>query len=86
VVRPSRATVCGSEYRPVADCFEHGCELTVSIKCGKLLDLLKVSASQEGLCALELVKDVAKLHQYFRKNLHFLFISCMTWLSGYTHF
>jgi len=55
VVRPSQATVFGLEYRPVADCFEHGCELPVSIKCGKVLDLLKVSASQEGLCALELV-------------------------------
>jgi hypothetical protein len=65
----------------VADCFEHGCEFPVSIKCGKLPDLLKVLASQEGLCALELVKDVAKLHQHFRKNLRFLFISCITWLS-----
>jgi len=65
----------------VADCFEHGCEFPVSMKCGKLPDLLQVSASQEGLCAVDLVKDVAKFHQYFGKNLHFLFINCMRWLS-----
>lgn len=75
MVRPNQGTVCGSEQGPVADCCKHGCELPVSIKRGKLPDLLKVSTSQAGLCAVELVKDVAKLHQYFRNKLHFLFIN-----------